>query len=191
MVFIDYSTCYSIKYSEFRLNLKYGTILVENDINIRGFKEVHMFSRLFLKNTDLAREILELQINSYKVEAELIDYYDIPPLKDTMDSLIKCDEIFYGYYMGSDLAGIISYKVNGNILDIYRVAVHPEFFRLGIAGKMLDFIERVESNIRKITVSTGKENLPAVSLYLKKGYRKTRDIEIKDNVYITEFEKNC
>ena len=60
---------------------------------------------------------------------------------------------------------------------------------MGIAGKLINFIEGLESNINKIIVSTGKENLPAVNLYLKNGYEKKNDIEISKGIYITEFEK--
>ncbi|MBE6043921.1 MAG: GNAT family N-acetyltransferase [Clostridium thermopalmarium] len=58
---------------------------------------------------------------------------------------------------------------------------------MGIADKMVKFIETLKSNINKILVCTGKENYPAINLYLKNGYKK--NIEIKNGVYITEFEK--
>ena len=148
-----------------------------------------MIEKLNLKDLETAKSVLDLQIASYKIEAELIGFYEIPPLKDTIDSLKVCDEIFYGYRINGILAGIISYKIIENILDIHRVAIHPLFFRMGIAGKLLNFIEGLESNINKIVVSTGKENLPAVNLYLKNDYKKKNDIEISKDIYITEFEK--
>jgi hypothetical protein len=40
-----------------------------------------------------------------------------------------------------------------------------------------------------VIVSTGKENVPAVKLYLKKGFNKVKDREIATGIYITEFEK--
>ncbi len=148
-----------------------------------------MIKKLNLRDTKTAKYVLEVQITSYKIEAELIDFYEIPPLKDTIDSLKKCDEIFYGYYIDDALAGIISFKVIRNVLGIHRVAVHPRFFRMGIAGKLVKFIEKLESNIDKVVVCTGKENLPAVNLYLKNGYEKIKDIEISKGIYLSEFEK--
>ena len=50
-------------------------------------------------------------------------------------------------------------------------------------------VEELESNVKKVIVCTGKENLPAVNLYLKNGYKKKKDIQIRSDVYITEFEK--
>lgn len=148
-----------------------------------------MMRRLDLQDKETAEKVLELQAVSYKIEAQIIDFYDIPPLKDTIDNLRKSGEIFYGYFEDEALAGIISYKVIGNTLDIHRVAVHPSFFRMGIAQKMVNFIEGAEAGINKVVVCTGKENKPAVNLYLKNGYKKTEDIEIGRNIYLTAFEK--
>jgi len=148
-----------------------------------------MIKKLNLNDIEIVSGILELQIASYKIEAEIIKFYDIPPLKDTKESLKICDETFYGYYINDVLAGIISYKIIGNVLDINRVAIHPLFFRMGIANKLISFIEALKNNITKIIVSTGKENLPAINLYLKNGYIKKRNIKISEEIYITEFEK--
>ena len=84
---------------------------------------------------------------------------------------------------------IASYKIIENVLDIHRVAIHPFFFRMGIASKLVNFIEGLEGNINKVVVCTGKKNLPAVNLYLKNGYTKKKDIEISKDIYLTEFEK--
>jgi len=148
-----------------------------------------MIKKLNLKDIETVKDILELQVASYKVEADILGFYDIPPLKDTIDTLKECDEIFYGYYINNDLAGIISYKVIDEVLDIHRVAIHPRFFRMGIAGKMLNFLEGLETEISKIEVCTGKENNPAISLYSKNGYKKIKDIEVSKDFYLTQFEK--
>lgn len=148
-----------------------------------------MIKKLNLKNAEISKDVMDLQAASYKVEAELIDFYELPPLKDTVDSLQTCDEVFYGYFVDEILAGILSYKIIDNVLDIHRVAIHPRFFRMGIADKLISFIENLHCNIGRVVVCTGKKNLPAVNLYLKKGYIKNRDIEISKGIYITEFTK--
>lgn len=148
-----------------------------------------MIKKINLKDIEIIKEVLRLQIASYKVEAEIIDFYEIPPLKDTIDSLKTCDEIFYGYYINNVLAGIISYKIVENVLDIHRVAVYPLFFRRGIAHQLINYIEGLNININKVTVCTGNKNLPAINLYLKNGYKKIDDIEICKGTYLTRFEK--
>lgn len=148
-----------------------------------------MIKKLDLTDEETARLVLDLEIISYAIEAKMIDYYDIPPLKDTIDSLKVCDEIFYGYYLDNLLVGIISYKIIKDVLDIHRVAINPQFFRRGFAHKLITFVEELNSKISIFTVCTGKDNLPAVNLYLKNDYKKKRDIEVSDEMYITEFEK--
>ena len=148
-----------------------------------------MIEKLNLQDTKVAKYVLELQLASYKIEADIIGFYEIPTLKDTIDSLKKCSEIFYGYFINDVLAGIISYKIIETVLDIHRVAIHPLFFKKGIASKLIHFIEGLEINISKIIVCTGKDNLPAVTLYLKNGYKSIKDFEISKGIYLTEFEK--
>lgn len=132
-----------------------------------------MIKELNINDVLVAKSVLELQKASYKIEADIIGFQDIPPLKDTIESLIQCEETFFGYYLNDVLAGIISFKFIGNVLDIHRTAVHPDFFRMGIAQKLLLYTERLKSNIYKIKVCTGKANIPAVNLYLKNGYKKS------------------
>ena len=148
-----------------------------------------MIKKLNLQNTETSKAILELQLASYQVEADLIGFQEIPPLKDTLETLTQCDEVFYGYYCDNVLAGIISYQIEGEILDIHRVAIHPAYFRRGIANQLLHFIEKIDITINKIIVATGKENYPAVHLYLKNGYKRTREIEIRKGIFLLEFKK--
>lgn len=148
-----------------------------------------MIKELNLNSMEVLDAILELQRVSYRIEADIIGFQDIPPLMDTVDTLKECGETFYGYYIDNALAGIISFKVIEDTVDIHRVAVNPNFFRMGIAQKLVSFAEGATENIKRIVVCTGKKNTPAVNLYLKKGYKKIRDIEIGADVYLTEFEK--
>lgn len=148
-----------------------------------------MITQLNLNNNEIAKIVLDLQIASYRIEADIIGFSEIPPLRDTLDTLKECDEIFYGCFYADILAGIISYKVKDNTLDIHRAAVHPCFFRRGIAEKLINFVEKHNNYVKKIIVCTGKENIPAVKLYLKMGYKKTEDIEISKGIYLTSFQK--
>lgn len=148
-----------------------------------------MIKRLDTKDSKTAEQIVDLQKRSYIMEAELIGFYDIPPLKDTTDAIIQCDEVFYGYYEDDMLAALISYKLEEGLLDIYRVAVHPEYFRKGIARQMIEFIENMNKGIERIIVSTGLKNQPAVSLYLKLGFRKLDEVEVAEGIYIVTLEK--
>src|SRR5699024_1115966 len=122
------------------------------------------------------------QIPSYNVEAKIIDFYDIPPLKDTVQSLQQCGETFYGYYLNKELCGVISIKVDDRVIDIHRLMVHPKHFRKGIAKKLLDFIEIELSRFEAIVVSTGTTNEPAAFFYVRNGIFKIEETMIKEHL---------
>jgi ribosomal protein S18 acetylase RimI-like enzyme len=159
---------------------------------------------LSIQDLAQARTVLALQRAAYQVEAELIGSADIPPLHETLAALQQCGEIFYGYWLDDGLAGAISYKripasaqaaqvpaikKQGTILDIYRLIVHPCYFRRGIGRALLQFVENLESDIERLIVSTGRDNLPAKRLYTAAGFSPVRDEEIVPGLYVTHFEK--
>ncbi|MDF0725480.1 hypothetical protein PY093_01985 [Cytobacillus sp. S13-E01] len=51
--------------------------------------------KIDITNPIFAKEVLNVQIPAYKVEAEIIDYYDIPPLRDTVETLQQSQETFF------------------------------------------------------------------------------------------------
>ena len=160
--------------------------MMKQIFNKRG---VTMIKKIDITNFEISKEVLNLQIASYKIEAEIIDFYDIPPLKDTVQSLQQSKEDFYGYYLNEALCGVISIKIKDGVIDIHRLIVHPEHFKKGIAQALLDFIETEIENYETITVSTGTKNIPAVNFYLKNGFLKINETEIMKNLSLTTFEK--
>lgn len=148
-----------------------------------------MINKIDIMNTKLAKEVLSVQIASYKVEAELIDFYDIPPLRDSVSTLQQCGENFYGCYVDGELSGVISIKAEENLIDIHRLMVHPKHFRKGIAKRLLDFIESVGEGNETLIVSTGSKNAPAISFYEKNGFIITGETKVMEGLSITSFEK--
>ncbi|CAM3912674.1 GNAT family N-acetyltransferase [Aeromicrobium ponti] len=147
-----------------------------------------MIKEIDIRDRKAAEEVLSVQIPSYKVEAELIECSDIPPLKDTVDTLQKCGETFFGYYLNEALCGAISLKEENNTIDIHRLIVQPDHFRKGIAQKLLEFIESKEG-IKSLIVSTGSKNTPAINFYEKNGFKKVNQIRVNEHLSLTSFEK--
>ncbi|OME77727.1 GNAT family N-acetyltransferase [Paenibacillus sp. FSL A5-0031] len=148
-----------------------------------------MIRKIDITDAALAEEVLHIQIPSYRVEAELIDFYEIPPLKDTVDTLRNCGETFYGYYINNELCGAIAIMIENNIIDIHRLIIHPNHFRKGIAKQLLQHIESVGVSGSVIVVSTGSKNAPAVNLYKQSGYVETGVIEVEERLSLTSFQK--
>ncbi|WP_201373206.1 GNAT family N-acetyltransferase [Ktedonobacter robiniae] len=145
--------------------------------------------KIYLQDMAQAKELLEMQRAAYLVEAELIGSFAIPALQEDLETLQNSDEIFYGYWIDHRLAGAISYKKEGGLLDIYRLMVHPRYFRRGIGKALVSFVEGVEEGIERIIVSTGARNLPAKKLYEGLGFRDIGEREVIAGLWITHFEK--
>ncbi|WP_285399153.1 GNAT family N-acetyltransferase [Lysinibacillus sp. fls2-241-R2A-57] len=147
-----------------------------------------MIKLIDISNRNIANDVLSIQIPSYEVEAKIIGYSEIPPLKDSVDTLLKCEEIFFGYYENTELCGAISLKVDNNVANIHRLIVHPKHFRKGIAQLLLNFAIS-NFDVKKVEVATGSKNTPAVNFYLKNGFEKTKEVTVNEQLSLTFFEK--
>ena len=147
-----------------------------------------MIKIINISNRKDAKDVLNVQIPSYKVEAEIIGSYDIPPLKDTVNTLQNCDETFIGYYENEELCGVISIKLDDEEVDIHRLIIHPNHFRKGIAQLLLNFIES-KFEVETIKVTTGSKNAPAICFYKKNGFEDIKEVIVNEQLSLTLFEK--
>lgn len=147
-----------------------------------------MIKEIDISYRENAEYVLNIQMPSYKVEAEIIGSYEIPPLKDTVDTLQQCGEIFFGYYLDEELCGVVSVKEENDEVDIHRLIVHPTHFRKGIAQRLLNFLVSY-SKVGTIKVATGSKNTPAVRFYEKNGFEKVKEITVNKKLSLTYFEK--
>jgi ribosomal protein S18 acetylase RimI-like enzyme len=76
-----------------------------------------------------------------------------------------------------------------NMLDIGRLIVHPSAFRRGIAGSLLNAVERSATERQRLTVSTAEKNYPAISLYQKHGYTIVKRNVLPDGLVLVRFVK--
>ncbi len=147
-----------------------------------------MIKKIDITNRKNAESVLTIQIPAYEMEAKIIGSYEIPPLKDTVDTLQQCGETFFGYYLNEELCGAISIKLEDDKVDIHRLIVHPNHFRKGIAQTLLNFLEK-NSNVKAVKVATGSKNTPAVNFYKKNGFQNIKEVTINEQLSITFFEK--
>jgi ribosomal protein S18 acetylase RimI-like enzyme len=130
-----------------------------------------------------ALELLQLQMLAYRVEAELVLFADIPPLKDSIASIQSAAETFYGYFEESVLVGAISVQQGdaANELVVCRMMVHPHYFRRGIASLLLQHVIAMRGAAR-MTVSTVAANVPAIRLYERFGFRERERRELAPGI---------
>ncbi|MVP02004.1 GNAT family N-acetyltransferase [Paenibacillus lutrae] len=142
-------------------------------------------------------ELLALQTASYIVEARLIGYQEIPPLKDSPLTLRCSKETFNGYYLTETeaqghsevLAGAIAWERSGSIVTITRMMVHPGHFRKGIASQLMRHLLERHPDASKFVVSTSETNEPAILLYSKFGFRPSGARTIAPSVTLVTFAR--
>lgn len=148
-----------------------------------------MIKKLVNASLSEAEDMLDLQLKSYAVEAELLHVKDFPPLRESVDDIIGSEETFYGVFLDGLLAGMYSYCLTAKAAQLCRLVVHPSYFRRGIASILMEHFLRETRGVHKIFVTTGKKNTPAVSLYEKFGFSITEEFIIEDGITILRLEK--
>ncbi|PSL34318.1 ribosomal protein S18 acetylase RimI-like enzyme [Planomicrobium soli] len=147
-----------------------------------------MIQQLNNRQEQTAQAMWAIQIPAYKIEAELIDFKEIPPLKETVEDIQNSDETFIGFF-DEELKGFISYKKEGELVDIHRLVINPQSFRQGIATQLIAFLISEFPN-HKFIVNTGKANIPAKKLYISLGFNEHKDFEVAPGIWCTELLLN-
>jgi GNAT superfamily N-acetyltransferase len=136
-----------------------------------------------------AEAIVVLQRASYRVEADLLGARTLPALKESPRQLRRTREQFLGAYEGERLVGAVSWKRHGSIVDVHRLVVHPDRFRRGIAGLLLDALEEHERDAERSIVATGAANAPARSFYERRGFTPVEEHLAPGAITIITYEK--
>ena len=145
--------------------------------------------RLDLSDRSTAVELLELQRRAYRVEADLIGSDEIPPLSETLAELQSCGETFLGARVDSALLGAISWRCDGETIDLHRLVVHPDYFRTGLGSALVRGALAAESRARRAVVQTGASNNPAIALYRREGFVPTDELEPLPGLHVTRLTK--
>ncbi|WP_204556146.1 GNAT family N-acetyltransferase [Bacillus ectoiniformans] len=138
---------------------------------------------------ETAKGILAIQLAAYQKEAELLQFFDLPPLKEDAACLQQSKESFYGYYAGDELSGIISMEETEHSWHICRLAIHPTHFRKGIGKKLLMYVIQ-KAKDAKLTVCTASNNRPAIELYTSMGFIKTKEWVEPQGLHISCFDRS-
>ncbi|ATD01564.1 GNAT family N-acetyltransferase [Pseudoalteromonas spongiae] len=128
-----------------------------------------MIAQLTHSNSDIASHIYAVFQTSYKIEAALIGTDNFPPLSRTPQDIANSNTLFYGFYEGDSLAGVIEITYQDNLLEIDSLTVAPEHFRKGIAGKLMEYVLNA-FDFTKAIVETALVTAPAIRLYQKHGF---------------------
>jgi ribosomal protein S18 acetylase RimI-like enzyme len=145
--------------------------------------------RLDLSRSEIASAVLELQRRAYRVEAGLVGSDEIPPLRESADELQASDETFLGAYVDGSLAGVISWRSEGGIVDVHRLVVEPSRFRAGVGTALVRAALAAEPDAERAIVQTGAANQPAKRLYRREGFEEIDELEVAPGLRVTRFAK--
>jgi ribosomal protein S18 acetylase RimI-like enzyme len=167
--------------------------LSRNDqVQIANVKMSHRLvpKEIQLSDPVIAAAVLELQKCVYALEAEIIGSRRIPPLLETFADVLESDEMARGVYMKARLVGCIAYKRVGQLIDICKLMVRPECFRMGIGSCLLEDVLATEKHITQVTVATAAKNVPAIHFYLHYGFEESGRQLTVEEIEIVHFRKN-
>ncbi|MEN2975357.1 MAG: GNAT family N-acetyltransferase [Candidatus Caldarchaeales archaeon] len=96
--------------------------------------------------------------------------------------LKNSNSIFLKASLKDLLIGFIAGLCSGRRCHLYTIDVSKAYRRMGVASKLLDAFEKkaLEKNVEEIILQVEVSNLPALNLYLKKGYK---IIKRRENYY--------
>ena len=106
---------------------------------------------------------------SYAVEAELIGFPDLPPLKQAAADLAASGEEIWLCDEDGALVGGVGLEDDGEVLVIARLFVAPKAFRRGVGTDAVRLAVG-RAGGRAMRVGTGSKNLPALALYEREGF---------------------
>lgn len=129
---------------------------------------------------------------AYAVEAALIGFDGIPALRESLPQLrSRADQ---SHWLGARtpqgrLVGFVAWQqlTGEQAIDIDRVCVDPDWFRRGLASRLLRHLLTELAPDRDAVVSTGADNLPAVTLYERLGFTPTAVVEPVPGLRLAQF----
>ena len=147
--------------------------------------------RLDIRLRESAEEVWALQHPAYRVEAALIGVPDLPPLRDTIQTLQRCGESFFGCRNEEgELVGAVSYEREGaERFTICRMMVRPDCMRRGIGARLMDNVLDAEPSVSTWTVTAEIRNLPALRLYERYGFEREEIFQPVSDITLVRLKR--
>lgn len=134
---------------------------------------------------ELAKQLIELQQQSYRIEANLINYPNIPPLNETVADLLREPKTWLTASSDNHIIGAIAIETRADHWLLNKVIVSPRFFRRGV-GRMLIQKVKEETSV-PLYVTTASHNTPAVKLYESEGFTQFKHERTTDGLLLRTF----
>lgn len=130
--------------------------------------------------------VLALQRSSYAVEAALIGDDRLPPLHEDEHAIAAWRGRWVTAWNEVDLVGAIAWSDVGDHVDLAKVMVSPVAMRTGVGSAMLSRVLGATDR-RDVVVSTGRDNVPAVTFYARHGFVHEADEHVPPGIWTSRF----
>jgi ribosomal protein S18 acetylase RimI-like enzyme len=124
---------------------------------------------LSVREPAIAMQLHNLMQAAYKVEAQLLQDDDFPPLRRTLQKLSTAQSRFFGIRENGNLHAAIELVVLHADVYIDALVVAPTQFRKGLGSALMQHVLKRYPD-KTFIVQTGKANVPAINLYHKAGF---------------------
>ena len=138
-----------------------------------------------------AENVLRLQQLCYQAEADIYGNYSIPPLTQTLDSLLAefVSHRILIARMGSEIIGSVRARETETGCQIGRLMVHPQQQRQGIGSTLMRRIENDFARARRYELFTGHLSESNLRLYHHLGYREFKLESVSPDLTLVYLEK--
>jgi GNAT superfamily N-acetyltransferase len=119
-----------------------------------------------------AGELLTVQRAAYVSEARLYQYFDLPPMIETVDEVraaIAAETVLVAL-AGTRIVGGVRGRLDGDTCYVGRLAVAPDQQGNGVGTALLRAIEERFAGVRWFELFTGGRSEPNLRLYRRVGY---------------------
>jgi ech hydrogenase subunit C len=136
-----------------------------------------------------APEILALQKIVYQNEAEIYNDFDLAPLKQSLQDLVREFDttVFLKAVANGKIIGSVRARKDGDTAHIGRLVVHPYFWRRGLGTRMVGRIEEAFPDASRFETFASHRSRHTMDLYQRLGYaefRRERASEQRERVYL-------
>jgi GNAT superfamily N-acetyltransferase len=138
-----------------------------------------------------AAQILALQKVAYQSEAALYNDWTIPPLTQTLPQLeVEFDtRVFLKAVHADQIVGSVRVSSDCETCLIGRLIVAPDYQRKGIGTLLMERVETLFSNVKRLELFTGSRSIGNIRLYQRLGYRVFHEEDLSPAIRLVFMEK--
>ena len=129
----------------------------------------------------------KLQLEAYQSEAALIGSKELPPLKESKESIRSSKEKFIGIWQYGELVAAISFTIAPEKIEICKLVVGTQYQRKGYGKRLVQFVLSEYAASKECLVSTASKNIPACRLYLDLNFQELDIQATPEGIDITNF----